>query len=205
MYYWSKLIKRLQGKSIRGSSISKKAYINYGSNIVNSSMGDYSYCGYDCWIIEAEIGKYCSISNQVHIGGPAHPLNWVSTSPVFHKGRNVFGKHLSEHSFNAFKKTHIGNDVWIGECTLIKAGIIIGNGAVIGMGSVVTKDIGDYEIWAGNPAKYIRKRFSDEIIAKLQNIKWWEMDEDKLVRYSNAIQNVETFIEKGVNNENYTH
>lgn len=196
MYYWSKLVKRLQGKSVRGSSISKKAFVNYGSNIVNSSMGDYSYCGYDCWIIEAEIGKYCSISNQVHIGGPAHPINWVSTSPVFHEGRNVFGKHFSEHSFDAFVKTYIGNDVWIGECTLIKAGITIGNGAVVGMGSVVTKDIGDYEIWAGNPAKYIRKRFSDEIITKLQNIKWWEMEDDRLVHYSNAIQNVETFIEK---------
>lgn len=194
MYYWSKFAKRIQGKSIRGSSISKKAYVNYGSNIVNSSMGDYSYCGYDCWIIETEIGKYCSISNQVHIGGPAHPVHWVSTSPVFHQGRNVFGKHFSKHYFDAFKRTFIENDVWIGENVMIKPGVRIGNGAVIGMGSVVTKDIPDYEIWAGNPAKKIRDRFESDVALELLKTKWWDWPEAELIEKSQLFSDPISFL-----------
>lgn len=183
-YLWAKMVTRLQGKAIRGSTIDKNAYINYGSNIVNSTMEKYSYCGYDCWIINAKIGAFCSISNDVKIGGPSHPIEWVSTSPVFHDGRNVFGKHFSEHKFEPYLRTSIGNDVWIGEGAMLKAGITVGNGAVIGMGSVVTKDVGDYEIWAGNPAKLIRKRFSEEICKELSEIQWWTMAEEDLFKYS---------------------
>lgn len=148
-YYWSKLTKRVQGKAIRGSRIDRSAYVNYGSNIVNSSMGRYSYCGYDCWIIEADIGNFCSISNNVRIGGPAHPIDWISTSPVFQRGKNVIKKHFSEHNFDPYRRTTIGNDVWIGENVMIKQGVTIGNGAIIGMGSIVTKNVPAYEIWGG--------------------------------------------------------
>lgn len=196
-YYWSKLAKRLQGKSIRGSKISNKAFVNYGSNIVNSSMGDYSYCGYDCWIIEACIGKFCSISNQVHIGGPAHPVDWVSTSPVFHKGRNVFGKHFAELHFNPFQKTEIGNDVWIGENVMIKSGVKIGDGAVIGMGSVVTKDVPAYEIWAGNPARKIRSRFTTEVTKTIQQSEWWDLPESELAQMGTLFDNPEKFVQGG--------
>ncbi len=165
---------RFRGKAIRGSKIDHRAKINYGSNVVNSTMGRYSYCGYDCWIIEADIGSFCSISNNVRIGGPSHPVAWISTSPVFCDGKNLLGKHFSRHKYEPFTRTKIGSDVWIGECALVKAGVTIGNGAVIGMGSVVTKDVGDYEIWAGNPARFIRKRFDDEMIKSLIETKWWD-------------------------------
>lgn len=194
-YYWSKLMLRIRGKSIRGSNIDKRARVNYGSNIVNSSMGRYSYCGYDCWIIESDIGAFCSISNNVRIGGPSHPVEWASTSPVFHGGSNILNKHFSKHEFNPFSRTTIGNDVWIGECALIKAGIKIGDGAVIGMGSVVTKDVGPYEIWAGNPAKLIRLRFSTEIIESLTKIQWWDWEEEKLSNIADMITNPSSLIE----------
>lgn len=179
-WYWNKLFLMLHGKSVRGSEIDSTAKINYGSNIVDTKMGRYSYCGYDCWIIDAEIGAFCSISNNVRIGGPAHPIDWISTSPVFHEGKNIFNKHFSEHKFTPTKRTHIGNDVWIGENALIKSGISIADGAVIGMGSVVTHDIGAYEIWAGNPAKRIDTRFSPDEIAKLIDSKWWNKGEEKI-------------------------
>lgn len=189
LYYWSKILIKIRGKSIRGSKLQKTTKINSGSNIVNSTIGKYTYCGYDCWIIETQIGNFCSISNNVRIGGPNHPIDWVSMSPVFHIGRNVFKKNFFEHDYAPYKNTIIGNDVWIGENVLIKAGIKIGNGAVIGMGSVVTKNIGDYEIWAGNPAKYIRKRFDDEIIKELNKIGWWNLSDEKIseiARYFNS-------------------
>ena len=195
-YYWSKAMIRVKGKAIRGSKIDKSSKINYGSNVVNSSVGRYTYCGYDCWIIESDIGAFCSISNNVRIGGPAHPIKWVSSSPVFCKGKNILNKNFAEHSFTPFTRTSIGNDVWIGECTMIKAGVKIGNGAVIGMGSVVTKDIGDYEIWAGNPARFIRKRFDDDIIRGLIKSKWWDKPDSWLEKYMTHIPSPENFIKE---------
>lgn len=195
-YFWSKMMLRLRGKSIRGSQIDRKAMVNYGSNIVNSTMGRYSYCGYDCWIIEADIGSFCSISNNVRIGGPSHPIDWVSTSPVFHSGKNMFGMHFSEHEYQPFSRTCIGNDVWIGECSLIKAGVKIGDGAVIGMGSVVTKDVCPYEIWAGNPARFVRKRFSDDVIDRLEKSKWYENDEKRIKELANEITSPSVFLDE---------
>lgn len=179
-WYWSKLFLLLHGKSVRGSNIDKTAKVNYGCNIVNTQIGKYTYFGYDCWVIDTEIGAFCSISNNVRIGGPAHPVNWISTSPVFHAGGNMLNKHFSEHKFEPMKKTYIGNDVWIGENVLIKAGISIANGAVIGMGSVVTHDVGPYEIWAGNPARKIRTRFDADKIELLEKTQWWNMNDAEI-------------------------
>ena len=198
-YYWSKIILRLRGKAIRGSFIDKKARVNSGSNVVNSSIGRYSYCGYDCWIIDAEIGAFCSISNNVRIGGPSHPVDWVSTSPVFHRGSNMLRKNFSNHEFDPYKRTYIGNDVWIGECSLIKSGVRIGNGSVIGMGSVVTKDVGDYEIWAGNPARLIKHRFDNKIAETLNESEWWNESEERLYDLSKHFNSPNDFIEEKLN------
>jgi acetyltransferase-like isoleucine patch superfamily enzyme len=157
-------------------------------------MNKYSFCGYDCEIINSEIGSFCSIADNVTIGGAMHPVQWVSMSPVFYKGRDSVKKKYSEHERDLDKRTIIGHDVWIGKNALIKQGVHIGTGAVIGMGSVVTKNIPQYEIWAGNPAKFIRKRFDDSIINTLLEIKWWEWDENKLAKEAVCFNDIEIFI-----------
>lgn len=73
-------------------------------------------------------------------------------------------------------------------------GVTIGDGAVIGAGSVVTKDVGPYEIWAGNPARFIRKRFDDETIEKLLESQWWNWDDEKLKQYGEKFQSPEEFV-----------
>lgn len=93
-------------------------------------------------------------------------------------------KNFARHEFEIFKRTTIGNDVWIGNRVMIKAGVKIADGAVIGMGSIVTKDIGPYEIWAGNPARLIRKRFDDETIDAFEKMKWWEWDDNTIEKYA---------------------
>ena len=195
-YIWSKVFTKLHGKSVRGSSVDKTAFINSGANIVNSSLGRYTYCGYDCWMIETDVGSFCSISNGVRIGGAGHPMHFVSMSPVFHKGNNVLGKNFSEHEFDPFIRTKIGHDVWIGENSIIKAGITIGNGAVIGAGSVVTKDVGAYEIWAGNPARLIRSRFDAETAEKLEKTEWWNYSDEELAKAAELFNNPKKFIER---------
>lgn len=183
LYLWSKLFKKIRGKAIINSSIDKTSKVGAGSQVINSKIGRFSFCGYDCSIINCEIGDFCSLASNISIGGASHPLEWVSTSPAFYVGRDSISKKYARHKYEDVKKTIIGNDVWIGEYSLIKAGVTIGDGAVVGMGSVVTKDIGSYEIWAGNPAKFIRKRFDDEKIEKLLRINWWNFSEEEFEKY----------------------
>ena len=193
-YLFSKLIKKLQIPAIKNSKIDKTAKVCSGSHVVNTEMLKYSYIGNFCTVINTEIGKFCSIADNCIIGGSSHPINWVSTSPVFHKGKNIMNKNFSDNEFITTSKTVIGNDVWIGNNALIKGGVMIGNGAVIGMGSVVTKNIGKYEIWGGNPAKLIRKRFIDEEIESIENSYWWDFDDVKLSEKANNFNNIDEFI-----------
>ena len=180
--------------AIRGSVIDKTASVGNGAQIVNCKVGRYSYI-YGTSIVEADIGAFCSIAAGTSIGGGSHPTDWVSSSPVFYKGKNVLKTNFSQNEYKEFKRTVIGNDVWIGSKCHIKGGVTIGDGAVIGMGSVVTKNIPPYEIWAGNPAKFIRKRFDDETIEKLLEIKWWNLPECELKRLGDLFNDPKKLIE----------
>jgi acetyltransferase-like isoleucine patch superfamily enzyme len=179
---------------LQDAQVDKKAAIYSGTKFYRSSIGRYSYIGRNCFITDATIGAFTSIAGDCYIGGTPHPLDWVSTSSVFHKWENVFKKNFARHEFQIFYPTIIGNDVWIGERAMIKPGLTIGDGAVIGMGSVVTKDVGPYEIWAGNPARLIRKRFDEETIETLLKTKWWEKSEDEIQALAPHMTNAEEFI-----------
>ncbi len=195
-YLWSKFFKKLKSKSIKKCHIHHTAKIEAGSTVVDSLMERYSFCGYDCEIINCAVGSFCSIANQVIIGAGEHPLDWVGMSPVFYEGRDSIKAKFSEHQRRPHPRTIIGHDVWIGQRALIKAGVTIGNGAVIGMGSVVTKDVEPYSIVAGNPARCIRKRFDEETIAALLDLQWWLWPEDKLRREAQFFNNTNLFISR---------
>lgn len=193
-FYYAKLIEKFQIPIIKESKIHKNSKVASKSSVYFSTVEKYSYIGKNCLIIKASIGRYNSIANNVIIGGANHPLNWASTSPVFHEGKNILGKNLASLNFETSYKTLIGNDVWIGSNALIKGGIEISDGAVIGMGSIVTKNVGPYEVWAGNPAKFIKKRFSEEIIKELLEIKWWNLKDSDIKKIANHFNDVETLI-----------
>lgn len=181
---------------IQNSVIDKTAAISSGVKFYRSKIDKYSYIGRNSFIIDTKIGKFCCIGPGCNIGGTGHPLNWVSTSSVFHKWDNILKKNFSRHEYGIFSETVIGNDVWIATNSMIKAGVKISDGAVIGMGSVVTKDIGPYEIWAGNPARCIRKRFDGESVDKLLEIKWWEFDDEELEDKAKYFKDTNLFIDK---------
>lgn len=164
--------------------VDKTAAICSGVRFYRGKIGKYSYIGNNSFVSDTDIGSFTSISTDCYIGGTSHPTDWVSTSPVFHKWENIMKKNFARHEFEIFKRTTIGNDVWIGNRVMIKAGVKISDGAVVGMGSIVTKDIGPYEIWAGNPARLIRKRFDDETIDAFEKMKWWEWDDNKIEKYA---------------------
>lgn len=193
-YYISKILKKARGKCLINSKVHKTSKIESGSSVVNSQIDRYSFCGYDCQIINCKIGAFCSIANNVVIGGAMHPAEWVSTSPVFYEGRDSVKRKFSIHKRNPDKTTVIEPDVWIGQNAVIKQVVIIGVGAIIGMGSVVTKNVEPYTIVAGNPAKNIRKRFDDNIIEKLIESRWWEFSDKKLFSLDKYITNPSDFI-----------
>lgn len=165
---------------IQEAVIDKTAAICSGVRFYRGKIGKYSYIGNNSFVSDTDIGSFTSISTDCYIGGTTHPIEWVSTSPVFHKWDNILKKNFARHEFEIFKRTQIGNDVWIGNRVMIKAGVKVADGAVIGMGSIVTKDVGPYEIWAGNPARMIRKRFDDETVNALLEIRWWEWDDKRI-------------------------
>ena len=157
-------------------------------------MEKYSFCGYDCEIINCRIGSFCSIANNVIIGGAMHPINWVSMSPVFYYGRDSVKKKFSEFKRDPDKETVVGHDVWIGHGAHIKQGVTLGTGSVVGMGSVVTKDVPPYSIVGGNPARVIRMRFDEDVTNQLLKSEWWNMSESRIQELSQYIQDPVEFL-----------
>jgi len=168
---------------IENSIVHKKSVVFRKCKLKNVSVEKYTYFGENCSVFNAIIGSYCSIANNVIIGSAEHDLRFVSTSPVFFRGRNLLGKNLANTAEPAFKMVQIGNDVWIGNNVLIKQGVKIGNGAIVAMGSVVTKDVPSYSIVGGVPAKIIRFRFNSETINQMEKTQWWNLTENELKKH----------------------
>lgn len=133
------------------------------------------------------IGRFCAIASGVQfiMNGSNHETKPFSTYP-FAIFKNGWEKILEETDLNekfpSKGDTVIGNDVWIGYRSLIMPGIKVGNGAIIASASVVTKDVPDYAVVGGNPARVIKKRFDDRTIQKLLEIAWWDWEADKITR-----------------------
>ena len=158
------------------SKISKNAKLNWGVKFYDSNIDSYSYVGPRSEIICTDIGKFCSIADNCSIGLPAHSIKNISTSPIFTTQKNGTGSSwISSSTFQEYDRVIIGNDVWIGTKVIIMGGVRIGDGAIIGAGSIVTKDIPDYAIAVGAPAKVIKYRFDRPIIEKLIEMEWWNM------------------------------
>lgn len=171
------------------SVISPKAKLNRQVKAYQSNVGSYSYVGSKTELICADIGKFCSIAHKCYIGLGNHSINNISTSPIFTSSKNATGHSWSNtNAFHEFDRVTIGNDVWIGVEVIVMGGIKVGNGAIIGAGSIVTKNIPDYAVVVGVPAKIIKYRFEQPIIEKLMTIKWWNFPEDKLKRKLNLFQ-----------------
>ena len=147
----------------------------------HSSVDDYSYVGQDARLIHAHVGKYCSLAGDGAYGMGSHSLDHISTSSLFTSSRNGTRiKWTDKSSYEEYKEIHIGNDVWIGTRVLIMGGVNIGNGAVVAAGAVVTKDVPPYAIVGGVPARVIKYRFPEDVIAKLEASKWWTLDDETL-------------------------
>jgi len=138
------------------------------------------------------IGAYCSIAKGVQRFAGNHPMEMFSTHPFFH--RDKFGYYPEHYDY---KSLEIGNDVWIGINVIITAGCEkIGDGAVIGAGSVVTHDVQPYEVVAGNPARHIRYRFNEEERKLLIESRWYELEPEELSQIKEYSEDIPRFVEE---------
>ncbi len=177
---------------------------NYISGWVkHCRVGRGTYIMDGCWFQSCMIGRYCSIASEVKmVARRGHPTrNFVSTSPVFHLRNALVNTYVIKDAYDPYERgengewdAFIGNDVWIGTRVMLVGNIHVGDGAIIGAGSVVTKDVPPYAVVAGNPARVIRYRFDKEQISKLQKSKWWEWEEARMKEHIELFSSIEDFI-----------
>lgn len=176
----------------------------------NIIVGDYTYYDdeedvhnfeknvmyhYDFLGDKLVIGRFCQIASGVKflMNGMLHNVSVWTTFPFSIFSEDISKRYEAGEFFPTKGDTIIENDVWIGHNVTIMPGVHISNGAVIGTNALVTKDIGPYEIWGGNPAKLIRRRLQDDVIEILLQVQWWDWDIEKI------LENVDTLLSNDKN------
>ncbi|MBR4307978.1 MAG: CatB-related O-acetyltransferase [Oscillospiraceae bacterium] len=174
----------LRGKNGIWCTYGKKNVFSRGALLHEyCTVGSYNHFGARVMLMNARVGNYCSIAPEVKIGQMDHDLHCVSTSTW------IFGSAHGITDGNGFDRPAvIDHDVWLGANVVVKQGVHIATGAVVGAGSVVTKDIPPYAIAVGSPAKVIRYRFEESVIEKLLESKWWELEPDEAVKRCRELQ-----------------
>ena len=161
------------------------AYTEVGARTIlhDVTMGDYSYVVNDAQITYTTIGKFCSIAAMTRINPGNHPMHRATQAHFTYRSSAYFEGESDDTDFFDWRRqhhVHIGHDVWIGHGAIVLPGRNIGTGAVIAAGAIVTKDVPAYTIVAGNPARIVRRRFSEEVAGRLARLAWWDWDHDKL-------------------------
>ncbi|CUH94474.1 hypothetical protein P22_0540 [Propionispora sp. 2/2-37] len=171
-WYWSKAIRRLY-KTYHGITV---GYGTYGGAFDLEKIPPGT-----------AFGRYCSIAKNVWVFNGNHPKEYFSTHPLFYNPALGYVKadRIKRNSLS------VGHDVWIGANTIILPAVNqIGNGAIVGAGSVVTKNVAPYHIVAGNPARVIGVRFADEKLNKLELQRWWQYDRSKLIAEKQNLEEI---------------
>ncbi|MGM4890686.1 chloramphenicol acetyltransferase [Tardiphaga sp. 862_B3_N4_1] len=161
------------------------AYTEVGARtILNEvTMGDYSYVVNDGQITYTTIGKFCSIAAMTRINPGNHPMHRATQAHFTYRASAYFPGESDDADFFAWRREHhctIGHDVWLGHGAIVLPGRNIGTGAVIAAGAIVTKDVAPYTIVAGNPARPVRRRFSEAVEDGLMDLAWWNWDHEML-------------------------
>jgi phosphonate metabolism protein (transferase hexapeptide repeat family) len=161
------------------------AYTEVGARtILNEvTMGDYSYVVNDGQITYTTIGKFCSIAAMIRINPGNHPMHRATQAHFTYRASAYFPGESDDADFFAWRREHhctIGHDVWLGHGAIVLPGRNIGTGAVIAAGAIVTKDVAPYTIVAGNPARPVRRRFSEAVEDGLMELAWWDWKHEML-------------------------
>lgn len=169
---------------VKNSRMGAWTMVGQRCEVLSSDLLDYAYLVKDAEVFNAEVGKFANIASHVRINPTNHPM-WRATLHHFtYRSKSHFMAGEDDDEVSNWRNQHrviIGPDVWIGHGTVIMPGVSVGTGAIIGSGSIVTKNVADYTIVAGNPARIIKRRVSEETEMALKRIAWWDWDREKLI------------------------
>ena len=184
------------GAKVLNSELFGWSNINEGACINRCIISKYFNVGLFSYLADVKVGSYCTFGSRVSVGAANHPLDWLSIHEFQYQDTSqVYGESLSHGVCEKLTERHttIGSDVWIGDNAVVLKGVTINDGAVIGAGCVVTKDVLPYSIVVGNPAKHLRFRFEDHIIKKLLALRWWDLEMQELngIDFKNIVRAIE--------------
>ncbi len=172
---------KIRIRLLRRNEMESQELRKYFSEKYDINVGLYSYGCFNPWLISPHttIGRYCSFAQTARVINANHPVEAISTHPYLYQPA------LGVARRDPLKYNHcvIGDDVWIGHNATITPGCAtIGRGAIVGVGAVVTKSVEPYSIVTGAPARILRMRFEPELIAAIEESRWWEMDKATLAQ-----------------------
>ncbi|MBB3995427.1 hypothetical protein GGR95_003083 [Sulfitobacter undariae] len=172
-----------EGCSLTDTTFGRFVEIGAGSRIAHSEFGDYSYCDRYADIANATVGKFSNIASFTRIGATDHPLHTAACHHFLYRSADYWDDAQNDEAFFEHRKSrraYVGHDTWIGNGAMIKPEVTLADGAVVASGSVVTRDVGPYEIVAGTPARHLRYRQPTQIAERMITLAWWDWSHDKL-------------------------
>ena len=196
---------RFFGKSIQIEYMAELASVQFaGTNKVykyarlrDVRMGCFSYVSRGTQVYNAQVGSFTCIGPEVIIGPGEHPVRgYVSSHPAFYSTLAQAGTTFSDRDYvEEIPRTLIGHNVWIGARAIVRAGVRIGDGAVIAAGAVVVKDVEAYTVVGGVPANFIRNRFDEEVKREVIASEWWNWPTEKLTKHAASFRSESKFLE----------
>ena len=167
------------------SSFTEFTHILRGARLTNSKIGKYSRVGVNCKLTNVTVGNFSCIGANSVMGVGQHPTNYLTYHSIFYKKGN-WGWHDDwikyPKGFQEQAHITVGNNVWIGQKVVVMDGVSIGDNSIVATGAIVTKDVPAYSIVGGVPAKIIKVLFDDETRKRLDEIQWWNLEDEDITR-----------------------
>jgi phosphonate metabolism protein (transferase hexapeptide repeat family) len=168
-----------EGAAVIDSVLGRYTEVGAGTRLDAVELGDYSYCDRLCDLANTTVGRFANIASSVRVGATDHPLDRASLHHFLYRSERYWADAVDDEAWFArrrSRRTVLGHDTWIGHAAQIKPEVVVGNGAVVASGAIVTKDVPAYAIVAGVPARVVRMRQPPDIAERLVRLAWWEWD-----------------------------
>ncbi|QPV63320.1 acetyltransferase [Halosimplex litoreum] len=184
--------------SITESELGAWTEVRSGSRLTESAIGDYTYLMERAQLDYATVGKFGNVASEARLGPTNHPIDRPTAHHFTYRAAMYELGEDDESIFEwrADQPVTLGHDVWIGHGAIVLPGVEIGNGAVVGAGAVVAHDVEPYSVVAGVPAEPIRRRFPEEVAARIEATEWWDWDHETLAERLDAFRDLDTFLDR---------